>query len=503
MVLSVTEKIRPIALALILSAVCLAYWPSLFQIPRADQLMFLYQVNRDQSLPAIIADAYSWNRKYLQGDLLLFKPIHYALLAVQWKIFGQNFFLWQFVGVLYHAMAVILLYLVLRELMADTLVLPELFTFFFAVLTMASEAVTWHHTNAVVLCAAFFLGMLLLVFRAERTGDPRGLKFLPALALLTAFTFEVGLVFVILLTIYLACRCLVTAETEIGLPVPWPVILALVAVVVVYFATSLIDLLARSDFNAALVMLRGGKVQSIPYEFAQLAYWWLKATLLPEAALYIIGARLRVFWTHNDARLIGPTIVALTILGGFIYLLMGAVRKPHSSIYWLRVVFLTTGLVTYVSLILLGRGNERGVDFAFANALHYAYWFDLLLILVVSAFLQEGFSRPAPKPSTWPVFGIFALLTFWVAWQNYVETYDVNLRYKEYYRPHRELFAAIEMALGTHASSSRTFSVEPGCGANERYPWFHNRELVELVYREQWRREGGDVVVRCRSGAHR
>jgi hypothetical protein len=60
----------------------------LWDVPRYDQLAYLYQAAQFRDFSDLLAHSASWNRRFLDGDRLLYRPLLYALLAAEYGLFG-------------------------------------------------------------------------------------------------------------------------------------------------------------------------------------------------------------------------------------------------------------------------------------------------------------------------------------------------------------------------------------------------------------------------------
>src|SRR5690242_18079026 len=95
---------------LLLLVVTAAYYPSLFQAARADQLGYLYGTRDKAGLFSLTLGSYSWNREF-HGDIHFFRPVLYFLLGVErWAFTPYHFWAWQLASLLLHLAVVVLLF---------------------------------------------------------------------------------------------------------------------------------------------------------------------------------------------------------------------------------------------------------------------------------------------------------------------------------------------------------------------------------------------------------
>src|SRR4030095_13840408 len=82
--------------------VIFVYFVSLWGVPRYDQLAYLYQAAQFRDFSDLLAHSASWNRRFLDGDRLLYRPLLYALLAAQYCLVGLWLPLLQALGLTPH-----------------------------------------------------------------------------------------------------------------------------------------------------------------------------------------------------------------------------------------------------------------------------------------------------------------------------------------------------------------------------------------------------------------
>jgi hypothetical protein len=197
-----------------------AYAPSLRHAHRADQWCFLFDTMHQHGFLDTLAHSYSYNRTRTisRGDTDLFRPVLFALLSAEKAAFEGNLAAHQAVGIVLHCLVCFLMLTVMRQVAAignrperadsrlraaSAKLLPYGITAFFALNPAIQELVVWSHLSGYLLFLAFVLGSLALVLRylssenAGRWASPT-LWVAWALALLAAFTHELGQVYAIL-----------------------------------------------------------------------------------------------------------------------------------------------------------------------------------------------------------------------------------------------------------------------------------------------------------------
>jgi hypothetical protein len=118
---------RSVERILLTAAIVFVYWNGLFAgVARADQVAYLHQVTQYDSLRDILVTAPSWNRTHSPGDYVLFRPVLYWILGIEYYVFGYRAFFWQLLGLAAHTAVAQLLLSVLRRTVIGNTVLPRL-----------------------------------------------------------------------------------------------------------------------------------------------------------------------------------------------------------------------------------------------------------------------------------------------------------------------------------------------------------------------------------------
>ncbi len=183
-----------ISFAVIASLVWLVYAPSLMHVARADQIMYLAEVGHKHSLWDLTIGSMDLNRHRLfgPGDEILFRPVVYVLLGLEKYFFGNQFMLWQTVGIALH---LTVLWQLLRLLLLVYTGLPAImFVSLFALMFVNLEMVTWQHINGYMIFAAVSLMALRKVWEVLNGKEPtsRDSLVIFLLLLLAGLTHEMG-----------------------------------------------------------------------------------------------------------------------------------------------------------------------------------------------------------------------------------------------------------------------------------------------------------------------
>jgi hypothetical protein len=206
-------------LAVVIAAIWITYWPSLEHVPRADQWAYLIDTRECNTFGELWTASYSYNRvrSVGPGDTDLFRPVLFTLLCVEKYLFGNNFEASQALGLGLHCAVVLLFFALLRRIervsFTQTIgaappvgpampiwlrLMPHALTVFFALNFASMELVVWAHLHGYLLFLVFVLAALLLlmtyVYRPDLAPRRRDTTLVScwALALLAAFTYELG-----------------------------------------------------------------------------------------------------------------------------------------------------------------------------------------------------------------------------------------------------------------------------------------------------------------------
>ncbi len=207
----------------LVAAIWASYWPSLDHVPRADQWAYLVDTRNCRTLGELWLESYSYNRIRTvgPGDTDLFRPILFGLLCLEKHCFGNSFVPSQALSLVLHTAVVLLLLTLLRRMARITpnaasaaagpagfawqSFLPYAAAVFFGLNFASMELVVWAHLHGYLLFLVFVLGALLLLWQ-HAYRPPRSpwraaavLAGCWLLALVSAFTYELGQFFAVIL----------------------------------------------------------------------------------------------------------------------------------------------------------------------------------------------------------------------------------------------------------------------------------------------------------------
>lgn len=398
-----------------------AYYPSLGHMPRADQWAFLLDTIDRHDFGELLAHTYSYNRtrQVGPGDTDLFRPVLFALLCAEKALFGTNFAAVQAVGIGLHCLVVLLLFRLLRRIAGgrpstadpggvnylDALAyaLPVFFALNFSI----QELVVWSHLHGYLLFLVLVLGSMLLLLRyVQEPEAPRVRRRLAilgawALALLAAFTYELGQLYAAAAGLFLAA-----ASPQRG----WrPRALALaVAFAAIFVAYQTVDRLDRARHRGrypeenvrAQIVRRAASADTLRHTGRFLIYTTFQPFFPSAMRWWPQGGRINVQEaTHAWGKYLEPSVrlvASYVVFGTFLLLslsgLQGVLGKDGRALR--PVVALLAGLFgLYAAMTVLGRMNVRAWPDVLEINSYYPY-------LALAFFLPAAFAAWQGLPRT-------------------------------------------------------------------------------------------------------
>jgi hypothetical protein len=385
-----------LVLALLILAV---FWDGLFAgMPRADQVEFLYQLASIGPRIENWLDFLSWNRVIGLGDELLYRPLLYALLVACQRLFGYNFVLWQMANLALHVLTVFGLHaLLLRGSLRES-ALPFLLALLFAVALLGSELVLWHHIIGYVLFCALLVFSLSHVLQYLERGRARDIWIGVVLGLLAEFTYELGVVFNLLVGITLVVyryqrigRDAARGGLALGEAPALRHGVAFIAIAVVYPICSYLDLALRGFSHPVGEPLSVANfLLSLDYALRQLAFW-LEALLFPTAYRVRPASHMwveAISYGGTVPQLINYVVIALLIVGTLIYLSGWLKRSSTAGLFGASATALPALLLlfAYSWIIGIGRSIPRGIGEVLYGSVYYSYMAYLIVLAGIALF---------------------------------------------------------------------------------------------------------------------
>jgi hypothetical protein len=481
--------------------VWVAYGPSLRHPPRADQWCFLVDTRDDRTFLDTIRHTYSYNRTRTvrPGDTDLFRPVLFALLSAEKCAFAGHLAQTQAVGIALHCAVCALMLALVRQAAGFARPAPEgerrdgdwlayATVAFFALNPCTQELVIWSHLHGYLLFLLLIFGSancLLRFARATLNGRPAGAWFAAGwlLALVSAFTYELGQVYATL------AGCLVAAAV---LPrAGWGRAAALAAcfaaVAGLYQAANRIDLeVHRGNYepdNYEGGLLRNAFGPWTPYHAPRYVLYTTAQPFFPSLVQAFEGdQRLQVaesLWTGRRLRVLTPALVLSYCAAGLALALAGAgawrLARDRGRLA-LAALALFAGLyASYSAVIVLGRMNLRpGVTILSGNS-YYAYPALAFALLTASACWHAAGARAWRARAA--LAACLALLT--VPGAELVWQANTNLakEEQEWSQPIRAVQRFVDDRGGEPG-----FGFEIDYAASDAVPEVYGRKITDLVF---------------------
>lgn len=437
-----------LTLSILLVGLCfLAYWDALWGgAPRADQLLFLHDATQYTTWE-LFANAPDWNRVHARGDFVLYRPILYLLLALEYSLYGYNFFLWQLTAVTLHATAVILLFVALTRLVQPYF--AAALAALFALNVVGAELVLWNHLTAYILFVCFALTASILAQNYVKGSGKRHLIGAAAFTCLAIFTYEGGL----LLSFLLACVFAVAKR--------WRAMLLLLVGPLAYAALNTWNL-ARHGLHAESIAF---EPKAVYYAFHLFATW-AAGLVLPMFVELTAGSRTHFHgftWNLSFGRALN-LLAVLALLFPFLLVRW----KVHGLRRLLYATPCVAFLISYSLMISIGRAVPRELSYALGANIYYAY------IPVAVIILGVGFALRSVNCVSMPPWGqgafVFGVLL--LAALNGREVARLSHEFREYSSPRLALIASVASWAETRGDSRTFFFVGEECPYNDKLPWF-------------------------------
>jgi hypothetical protein len=383
---------------LLLALVWSAYGPSLRHAPRADQWCFLVDTINDHTFPDTFAHSCSYNRTRViaPGDTDLFRPVLFALLSAEKVLFEGDLGAAQAAGIVLHCGVCVLLLVLLRQIAAlgdsgdspslVTMLLPYVVTGFFALNPGVQELVIWTHLHGYLLFLLFLLGSLALLIRYA-AGPFVGSWRSPSLwggwglALLSAFTYELGQVYSVFAGLFLAAA----VWSKVGRNRAAGLFATFAAVAVLYQTANAIDLRCHPgqftpENNGRRVLEQAFTPATVANSVRFATYTAVQPFFPTMTENRFDGGRLWVaesLWTPHGRRNPGPAVAVSVLVVGLAagLVVAGLLRlgRPGNRLPLLLFLLCAGLYAVYAGMNVLGRMNLRPVPEVLASNSYYTY----------------------------------------------------------------------------------------------------------------------------------
>jgi hypothetical protein len=473
------------------------YAPTLGYMPRADQWAFLVDTMDEEDFAGILAKSYSYSRtrKVAPGDTDLFRPMLFAVLALEKAWFGNTFVLWQALGIGLHCVVVGLTFLLLLQLGSlncrerpndrGTSLLPQARSFlvytlvtFFAFNFSIQELVAWHHLHGYLLFVIFVVASFLALLRYADIAENvpgKGRAWLVSawcLVLLAAFTYELGQLYAVVVGVFLvglaACRGQLLPGLLQGL--------AFAGILLIFQGANIGDkLLHQGEFtpeNPLPEILHHAWSADTLHHTARFLAFTILQPFFPAAPKWRVEAG-RITLSEPSADILElsgwRSAVSLATAGMFLMLTLWGclhlVRARRTRALLVCLVPLSL-FALYTTVNVLGRMNQRpGTGILTGNS-YYAYM--NLLFFLIAAFISWQ-SIPQLTYLRWcnmealPIVFLVAGLAV-LSWLGSGRIHRITGRISDQERPFREQVQALEQFVKSHREEpnfSFTFDLPP------------------------------------------
>jgi hypothetical protein len=460
------------------------YYPSFSHAPRADQVAYLAETSGQNDWFTLAIKSYALNRtrKFIAGDEILFRPVHFFALGTEKCLYGYHFPLWQITSFVLHLCVVGCLLKVL--LLVREGIFAPLLAAFFSVLYVGMEMVIWHHLHAYLIFVIFALAALYnlhLYFSAKPTKTWR--LWAAVICLLVAsFSFEVGAAYSLVFAAYswIAAKRSASGEKdshEGAQPSPYKPALILLIPFLAYVIASGSDYLSRGKapvlHNPVAHEFRVGKTVG---NVVLADIWWSYTGVFPSAVVIKPEGRLRASRVFAGSRFLDPPFSRLCFFVISIYtvLVYLVILKKTMSLRglkarWPLLVWLMSLLLVYSLMIAVARLNLWAVRGFLGSNLYYAYIFWAFFVIFIYALVDfENPQGPQFRKLKYLSIGLLLMLVAYAG----VSIREMNLAVMESSKPELAVVQDVEALIKKHgAEEDFSFSVPVECPGNPVVEW--------------------------------
>jgi len=391
-----------LSLALLGVANIAIFYPSLYHIARADQLVYLIELADFEKFGEILDHSISFTRTRIifTGDRLYYRPLLYFVLAIERYLFKYNFMAWQIAGLVLHMILAGTLLRLLNHIRPGRW-LPLVFTLFFSLLYISADLVIWHHINMYIFC--FIMILLSLSHMIRYLHDTRfSVSLLPMVfyLILASLTNEFGLIasFLIMTVLF------VTKKPGPGTR-HHPILLLIP--IVLYAFLSLSDYLMKFPITQLLSFQSGLpdalNPASMMLHFLLVLAIGLVIPLLPGFVLFLPGERTYAT-LYNDGGFLNFCIQhkwiilansALIVIIAFFFVFLFKYRKKigtqlrlflsldHRRISSTLLITSLLLVFSYISILIISRGGENFYKYLDYSLYHF---YPICLFLIIASY---------------------------------------------------------------------------------------------------------------------
>lgn len=383
----------------------LAFFPSFFDPPRSDQLVYLGNVAHQKDWHSLAIRNYDYNRVPQlygkPGDELLFRPFLYFILGNEKWAFGYHFIYWQLFSFILHLIIIWLLLKLLLRINAG----PAAFflSAFFSLIPANSEMVTWHHLSGYlisIICILIALNKIQSL-KPDREIPWNTIAYISIIMAIATFTYETCAIISLLFALYIARRSLRGNANRFkhGALIALPTLL--------YVLTSGLDLSFKYIKNAPHTLLTQN-LPNLAHGLSQIwptSFWWLYTGLLPEHLKIFPYQRTMILpyyaFAENGLINISPAgtlslSIALGLIILFLYFLKRGITSAALKNLWQNAGLTFLILMIYTITICIGRLNSGELRFKLAENSYYGYFFWLFFLITCYQIFPFKYLRTIP-----------------------------------------------------------------------------------------------------------
>jgi hypothetical protein len=376
-----TAVVERALFVVLLAAVAIpVYAPSLSRFFASDQIVYFAELNGDRSLAAgLRLYDYSLTHKYDKGDEALFRPLLFALLALENTLFGYDYTLWNLFNLVLHLLVAYLLYELLRTLAPP--VWAAAGALLFAVNRAQVEMVMWNHLSGYLLAFASLLLALIALRKLAETPARFWLAVYGLAITVTMFSYEAGVFLAILAPAYLYCHLRHRAD------IPRGAFAIAMALPLVLFAGLYAGHVLQTQrlFWVDRQAAGGHRIVSLLAQMGECLWVWTAEAVNPWRSQVVQQPLVRfLFVPRSGAGQVSINLAVLILLGGFSAAVAAGVhaRNLRGRLPFLAVV--TLMLLAYAALVNLGRSNAMAITY---------YLYPVCLLGTVLVFTLVDFER--------------------------------------------------------------------------------------------------------------
>lgn len=439
MVHKFAQKVNQFWFGLISLLTIVIYIPSLFHLPRSDQLLYLYYVAGKSRWVDLIFGTYDFNRtRVWQGGDIFFRPLVYFFLGSEKYVFGYNFMLWQLTGIILHLIVVWFLIKLLLKIHPGrwAYLLSALFSTFLIIF----EMVIFHHINAYLI---FNIAMLIALnvqveIYQTKVASSKSIFILFFALMVACFTYELGCIYCLLLALFLALDSKDCTWSLFGRSTsPWLGLFIVMLPCWLYFSGSGWNLLGKEylwekDPNA---IAEAFSVIGTFVNFLSATCWWGITGILSSSTTVYLMNRTEIClenplnFLKSDSG-VSPLILLPILLQAVFFFFYGwlffkGLKPARMKQNRLLILLFVSIVMIFILAIVVGRANVgNGLSKIQINS-YYSYFFwlyflPLLYLMPDLRFLANYCSARIKRIATALMIAMIILNSSLVFSMNYI-----------------------------------------------------------------------------------